>query len=121
MASKCAKFVFRKGALPPFNPHQGPAPGPRRGLDGPWTPTISAEMVLDHSHPCYMPMLANKALCLCQCWQIRSAIIKNGKNTYAHNSLEQAEDCCCCFISFSDHTKVIMQVFKDSVESVGVM
>ena len=21
-------------------------------LGGPWTPTISAEMVLDHSHPC---------------------------------------------------------------------
>ena len=32
-------------------PHQGPVPGPRRGLGGPWTPTISAEMVLDHSHP----------------------------------------------------------------------
>ena len=26
MASKCAKFVFRKGALPPFNPRDGRPP-----------------------------------------------------------------------------------------------
>ena len=39
---KMCKIRFQKGGVAPFQPPPGPCP---------WTPTISAEMVLDHSHP----------------------------------------------------------------------
>ena len=37
MSLKMLKFIFGKGASPPWSPQRGVAPAPHRGLGGPWT------------------------------------------------------------------------------------
>ena len=40
LVSKIPKFVFGRGASPPWTPQRGVAPAPHQGLGGPWTPAI---------------------------------------------------------------------------------
>ena len=40
---KMPKIVFGRGALPPWPPYRGVAPGPQWGLGGPHTPGLRAK------------------------------------------------------------------------------
>ena len=60
--TKCQmpKFVFGRGALPPWIPQRGVAPAPHRGLNGPWTP---AYLPLFFS----LPILCSEQYICCVC------------------------------------------------------
>ena len=45
LAAKMLKFVFGRGASPPWAPQRGVAPAPHRGLGGPWTPALKGVSV----------------------------------------------------------------------------
>ena len=60
--TKCQmpKFIFGRGALPPWTPQRGVAPAPHRGLNGPWTP---AYLPLFFS----LPILCSEQYICCVC------------------------------------------------------